>query len=277
MRYSAYKKQGIQPGRLIPMVLLFVLLGACTPEDDHIEFVQLCDPQLGMGGYEHDKQTFTQAVKQINAMDADFAVICGDLVNHASDSSFADFNAIRDRLKMPCYLVPGNHDIGYVPSDSSLAVYREIFGRDYYTIRHRDVSFVFVNTQLWKTRTGIESVVHDDWLRSTLESVETADRVIVAGHYPLYIEDPAEEEAYFNLPGDIRTELLDLFSSNGVIAYLSGHKHETVINTYKGIQLVTGESTSRQFDERPLGFRHWTIYPDSVVHEFTALELDAVR
>ncbi|MCA1747670.1 MAG: hypothetical protein LC655_08230, partial [Bacteroidales bacterium] len=72
-------------------------------ELESFSFVQLCDPQLGMGGYEHDKATFKQAVKQINALDVDFVAICGDFVHHSSDSSFADYIEIRDGLNKPFY------------------------------------------------------------------------------------------------------------------------------------------------------------------------------
>ncbi len=96
--------------------------------------------------------------------------------------------------------------------------------------------------------------------------------VIVIGHYPLYIDQPDEEEQYFNLPLDKRLEVLELFTENNVLAYLSGHKHTTVINNYKGIQLVTGETTSRNFDERPLGFRHWEVSSDTIVHHFVSIE-----
>ena len=44
-------------------------------------FAQMCDTQLGMGGYEHDVKTFGLAVTQINKMKPDFVVICGDLVS----------------------------------------------------------------------------------------------------------------------------------------------------------------------------------------------------
>ena len=54
-------------------------------------FVQMCDTQLGMGGYEHDVKTFGLAVDQINEMKPDFVVICGDLVNKANDQSWAGF------------------------------------------------------------------------------------------------------------------------------------------------------------------------------------------
>ena len=48
-------------------------------------FIQICDPQLGKGGYEHDLKTFEQAVVQSNALKPDFVVICGDLVSRLNE------------------------------------------------------------------------------------------------------------------------------------------------------------------------------------------------
>ena len=74
-------------------------------------FIQMCDTQLGMGGYEHDVQTFELAVKQINKMAPDFVLICGDLVGKANEKSFADFNRIKGGFKIPCHCAAGNHDV----------------------------------------------------------------------------------------------------------------------------------------------------------------------
>ncbi len=66
--------------------------------------------------------------------------------------------------------------------------------------------------------------------------------------------------------------MLELFVDNNVQAYLSGHKHETIINNYQNIQLVTGETTSKNFDKRPFGFRLWEVSPDTIIHQFVALQ-----
>jgi predicted phosphodiesterase len=242
-------------------------------ELESFSFVQLCDPQLGMGEYEDDKARFEQAVRQINALGADFVLICGDFVQHASDSSFADYIEIRNGLNVPFYEVPGNHDIGRVPNDTTLAAYRSIFGKDYFEFMHEDTRFVLVNTLLWKTDIGKESSMHDDWFRTTLQKSDGNGRVIVAGHFPIFTKDPGEEENYFNLPPEKRLELLQMFKENNVVAYLSGHKHELITHNYEGIQLVSGESTAKNFDQRPYGFRKWNIYEDTVIHRFVALDI----
>ena len=93
------------------LLLLLLLLASCHRGAKlPFSFVQLNDPQLGMGGYAQDTASLSQAVRQINALECDFVVVCGDLVHHASDSSYRDFLDITGPLEVPSSLVPGNHD-----------------------------------------------------------------------------------------------------------------------------------------------------------------------
>ena len=245
-----------------------------SPKTKAFTFVQLCDTQLGMGGYEHDINAFKQAVTQINALKPDFVVICGDLVNEADDKSFKDFNSIKSGLTMPCYCAAGNHDVGGKPTAASLKRYRKVIGKDYYSFEHAGYTFVVTNTQLWKASVKDESAKHDAWVIKTLkEAKEKRSPIFVVGHCPLYLKSPGESDSYFNVPLNKRKELLALYRQCGVLAVLAGHTHRTIVNNYEGIQLVNGESTSKNFDKRPLGLRLWKVAsPASVKHEFVALK-----
>ena len=243
------------------------------PQREAFSFVQLCDPQLGMGGYDHDVESLRKAVERINEIKPDFVVICGDLVHDADDASFADFIRIRDGLKVPCHCVSGNHDVGREPTAESLERYRMVIGRDWYSFNHKDYAFVAVNTQLWKAPVPGETEKQDAWLAVTLETAaKQGTPVFMLGHYPLFLERLDEPEEYMNLPIARRRELLDLYKRTGVVAVLGGHVHKLVVNEYRGIQLVNGESTSRNFDQRPEGFRLWHVTgPRSFRHEFIAI------
>ncbi len=261
------------------MIYKAILIGfivfniSCTNRvQEPFTFIQLCDTQLGMGGYKHDIKTFEQAVRQINILKPDFAVICGDLVHDATDSSYADFKRIMSGFQVPCYLAAGNHDVGRVPNDTTLQFYRETIGDDYFTFRNKGCSFVVTNTQFWKVEVPNESKKHHQWVVNVLDSLGKGnDQLFVIGHYPIFLKTPDEEEVYFNLPIEKRKELLALFRKNKVRAYLSGHKHETVINVHEKIQFVSGETTSRNFDGRPMGFRLWEVAEDTILHRFVPL------
>ena len=255
-------------------ISIFLLIG-CLSCDQHVStitFIQMCDPQIGMGGYEEDIIRLDQAVNKANALGTDFVIVCGDLVHHAHDSAYDDFEAAINQLKMPYLLAPGNHDLGNIPSDSALRAYRARLGKDYFVSHHEQVSMVVINTQLIKQNVPIESDRQMKWIAATLDSLSsTQQKVFVMGHYPLFTKEVNEEENYFNLPETQRTELLQLFESYGVEAYLSGHKHELLVNEHAGILLVSGETTSKNFDQRPFGFRQWTIGRQNIKHEFIPL------
>lgn len=156
------KEKWVYAGKKLNVLfLLFVLvatLSCVKKERPNFTFVQLCDTQIGVTNYDEDIASFEQAVRQINELDPDFTVICGDLVQNAADSSFQDAKKIIDKLKSPCYVAPGNHDIGKVPTDDSLRKYREIFGRDYFEFKNKGYSFLVTNTLLWRVNMKKESL-----------------------------------------------------------------------------------------------------------------------
>ena len=236
--------------------------------------VQMCDTQLGMGGYEHDVKTFRAAVEQINALAPDLVVICGDLVQKAEEKSFADFNRIKAGFKIPCCCAAGNHGVENVPTADSLRKYREAVGEDYYSFEHRGYTFVVANTQLWKAPLEGESERHEAWFKDTLEAAKAkGNPVVVVVHYPLFLEDPDEKEGYCNLPVEKRKELLALCKANGVVAFLAGHTHRLIAKEHNGIQMVNGETTSKNFDKRPMGFRLWEAAPGAGMrHRFVRLD-----
>ena len=232
----------------------------CLDKTKSFTFVQISDTQLGFSDYQKDIDSFRQAVIQINDLNPSFVVICGDLVNNAGDKSFSDFKDIKNSLKMPCYCVPGNHDIGNKPTQESLRRYRKNIGEDYFVVEHAGTTFIFVNTQLWKEVLEGESERQDVWLKEKLKlASEKKQQVFIVGHYPLFCKKADEAEEYMNLPFDKRMELLSLYDQNNVIAVLHGHTHTLSLNSYNDIQMVGAETTSRNFDKRPLGFRLWYV------------------
>jgi 3',5'-cyclic AMP phosphodiesterase CpdA len=245
---------------LLIVSLAFLLANCATSKERPFTFVQMCDPQLGMGGYDADVARFKQAVKQINALKPDFVVICGDLVNDTTDKSFADFNAIKTGFTMPCYCAPGNHDVANSPTPETLRRYRAAIGKDYYSFTNNGYAFVVANTSLWKAPVKGESEQQDTWFSETLEkAAKNNEPIFVVSHYPLYVKQPGETNSYYNLPTEKREELLGMFERCGVVAHLAGHTHRTITNDFHGIQMVASQTTSRNFDQQPFGFRVWYV------------------
>jgi predicted MPP superfamily phosphohydrolase len=233
------------------VVLAFVMFSCAlnsnkSPHNKEFTFAQICDSQLGFGGYEHDIESFRQTVKQVNAINPDLVFICGDLVNTIAEKSISDFNKIKQSFNMPCCCAPGSHDIGNDPTLLTMQNYRKVMGKDYFSFVHKGNVFIIVNTQFWKTPVKNETEKQDAWLETTMKSAANNDsRIFIVGHHPLFLQNLEEDNGYCNLSYVKRKQFLTLFEKYGVVAVLGRHMHTLYINEYNGMQLVNAETISK--------------------------------
>ena len=98
----------------------------------------------------HRPGVFAEAVKKINLMQPEFVISVGDLIEGYSEDSaqwaleWAEFQGKLEKLQMPFFYVPGNHDL----SNPRMAEnWKRKFGRAYYEFRYHDVLFVALNSE----------------------------------------------------------------------------------------------------------------------------------
>jgi len=241
------------------LTVAFLVTGVMGRSEDVADatvfsFAQVCDTQFGMNGFADDQARFERAVELINSSGVDFVVICGDLVNQPDDTSYQAFLKVQEKLKVPCYCVPGNHD--------NLQKMKDLLKCEVpYEVVHKGYAFLFLDSQLWwKKALPGASARQDSWLAEKLaKNSESATPVFIVQHVPIYKVKVDEADDTSNLPLGKRLELLKMFKEKGVVAVLSGHTHYLRMNDFAGIQLVCGESTSRNVDSRPFGFRIWRV------------------
>ncbi|MDR1603027.1 MAG: metallophosphoesterase [Tannerella sp.] len=179
-------------------------------------------------------------------------------------------------LHPPVVLTAGNHDLPDPVTAEGLKRYRSIFGDDFQTMDCKGKYLISANSQLWREAPQSEQ---DSHRRKLHESLELAKRkgqpVVMVTHIPPFVTFIDEPDEYFNLPVSLRSDLLMQCEKNGVFVWLAGHIHRTVQRTSGAITVLNGETTSRNFDERPAGFRLLTVYPDNRFEwEFVALAQD---
>ena len=274
----------------------------CADPPEEFTFVQMCDPQIRVGPddsffqVEETVERFETAIQQINALDLDFVVICGDFVQRSSETSFAAYRDILTQFKIPCHAVPGNHD--YNPSRGDeratvdrLELYRKFFGDDYFHFAHEGHAFICINTPLYLAKGGgdhwrvepfegdirIEYEKQDAWLRKTLKDYkETKTPVFIVAHHPLHPDMPGLAPGV--LPVHLRQDLFSLFRESGVIAVLGGHGHKVFIQKYDKIAVVHAHTTSFILEQDPekrddFGFRLWRVHNDGTfTHEYVPLD-----
>ncbi|HEX2396237.1 MAG TPA: metallophosphoesterase [Bacteroidales bacterium] len=237
------------------LILVFTLR-AFASEDSVLRIVQISDVQLGFtmarsgekNGkidsllHDVDEKYFRRAVQLINNLSpaTDVILNTGDLVNDPDNpEQWKTYSDVAAGFKAPLYEVMGNHD-GW--SSHGIRAFKDRFVRnDYYSFKIKNCLFVVLNSWYLKhpEQNPSESKLQKEFAEKILDTDSSSFRILVM-HFPVYIEKPDEEDAYFNLPLQERMWLLDLASANGVKLILSGHSHRNIIQEYNdSLTLIT--------------------------------------
>lgn len=229
-----------------------------------LTFAVLADPQLGMYAKDNDFLQETSnlefVVANLNRLHPDFVVVCGDLTNRTGDKAeIAAYKQIMQKLDptIAVYNVPGNHDIGNIPTRSTLAHYRAVYGADYYTFHDGQILGIVLNSSLIRSPDQVpdEATKQEAWLRNTLSHTDPNQEIVIFQHIPYFLKDTEEQDQYFNIPIDIRKKYLNLLSTNRVHLIFAGHFHRPAGGSDGSlIEVVTG-AVGMPIGESSSGFR----------------------
>ena len=222
-----------------------------------------CDPQLGFGiaenaeaAYRQDLRRLEKEIELLNAARPDLVVFAGDMTHLVEDAP-RDWPRLLKKIAAPLLIAPGNHDVPDPVKKAALDAYCAIFGDDNKSLIVNGWKIVVANSQF--CRPTDETALRDEhsaWFEAELrDAASNKTPVIVATHVPPFVKALDEADAYFNFPTDKRRAYLDFCVDCGVKFYLAGHTHTTLERTYRGVPILNGETTSRNFDKRPFGFR----------------------
>lgn len=246
-------------------LLVFASLTAVAEEGIGI-LAQITDPQLGFNDFESERNRFHNTVNIVNDQNFQCAVICGDLVHNCYNKEHLEaFKQELSRLKKPYFLVRGNHD------DEKL--FRENFGPTYYAadLPFKGFRLIVLDTNLWTPKVLPEAEKMEAMLLEELQKAKAAgQKVIIAGHCPIFEKHFNEEKWHNNFTMEKREWMAKLFDEFPVVAYFSGHSHTTFTWLWHGVLLSNSETTSVAFDKINYGFRKF-IFEDGAIQFFTAL------
>lgn len=269
---------------LLAMVIALGAFGGCTTQDDKgILIIQMTDPQLNFFGdqesLERDIETFTKAIEAANRLEPDFVMVTGDLVNTPFDEEqINEYKRITGLLKpsIPLYNLPGNHDVGNEPTDEDIDRYIGDFGEDYYTIEHNDLFAVVLNSLYLHSPQHVldRAAEQEAWLEEKLAEAQQKEyrNIVVFLHHPLFLNDPDEEDEYFNIPTERRMRYLELFKRYQVSYIFAGHYHRNAFGTYEGMEMVTTGPVGHPLGEDPSGLRIINIQGGKIQHQYFSLD-----
>ena len=138
-------------------------------------------------------------------------MICGDLVNRTAEpAELAEYKRVVREVNplIPVYYVAGNHDVGNIPTASTIAGFRASIGPDYYTFSADGMLGVVLDSNLIRAPQEDPKAAEQQeaWLKRTLASSRSdpAGQVVVFQHIPYFDHAPDEPDDYFNIPEPAR-------------------------------------------------------------------------
>lgn len=174
------------------------------------------------------------AVNEVNASgNIDFVLVSGDITQNGDRNSLVEAKQILQKLKIPFYIVAGNHDFRWTTSGP--IVFDEVFGDNKFSFTHKGCKFIgFTTTPL--TNSGNGFIMNQDivWMKKELSKVAKKMPIYVVTHYPLQTGDV-----------DNWYSMTDILRKYNVQSMLGGHYHRNTFLNYDGIPGVILRSTLR--------------------------------
>ncbi len=142
----------------------------------------------------HRPGVFPIAIDKLNLLQPEFVMSVGDLIEGYTedeariDREWEEFTGFIDKLEVPFFYVPGNHD--YI-NDVMAKKWKERFGKDYYHFQYKDVLFLCLNSEERKRGAGRGYIDQPqyDYIKETLADNQDVKWTLVFMHQPLWDQE----------------------------------------------------------------------------------------
>lgn len=194
-------------------------------------FAWLSDTHVGSQTAADDLRA---SVRDINSLTGlSFVVVSGDLTEYGSLEHLRLTQAILRELKVPCYVLPGNHDTKW--SESGATDVARLWGADRFVFDHGGYRFIGLHQgPLMKMGDGHWAPQDVRWLEHTLKQLKRPNQpVIFVTHYPI---DNGIANWFV---------VLDQLKRHNVQVVLCGHGHSNRKLSFEGVPGVMGRSNLR--------------------------------
>jgi 3',5'-cyclic AMP phosphodiesterase CpdA len=176
-----------------------------------------------------------RAIMETNDLKPDFAVHIGDVIDGGSTqaamrSQWGEASRHLDSLKVPLFVVPGNHDI---PSAAGYRLWTERFGPAYQVFDFSGCRFIFLNTEerhgpdATAARAGGFGTVQAAFFRKAIRSGPPVKKIFIFMHQPAWIFGGAMKPEWESIRPD---------SGGASVVVIAGHLHVLAAEKRNGIR-----------------------------------------
>ncbi len=233
-------------------------------------FVQVSDTQPKE---EDHWQRTSDSIDLINNLKPSFVIMPGDITWNATVSQCERMKKLFSKIKVPLYMVPGNHDTTLTEIDDPFAdskspeefhrrkmeIFNKYFGPGQWSFEYDDFQFVgFDSTRSWPKLLPETK----QWLKKTFNSSNKPYKFVVVH----FINDQPYnwDDSYFKSTQTFNTDLDKIMSKVGAIGYMHGHNH--FIQAYRDANTgrLIFSSASTTFNDK-YGVMYFDVYKDSMI------------
>ncbi|MCB9503454.1 MAG: metallophosphoesterase [Deferribacteres bacterium] len=212
-------------------------------------------------GGENNWPIFDRAVDEINLLRPDFVIMIGDLIQgYVTDKTIVDgmwqeFTAHAQRLQVPFFILPGNHDIS---NEMMYDYWEQHMGLRYYAFVYQNSLFLLLNSEEYKkTQSGQLGEAQLAFIKNELEKHKTVNQVFLFMHKPMWDRSKNSE----SLPEEWQTVLSWLKNRKATV--FVGHRHNLLYQEIDGHRHITVSATGGELQEKSMEelgyFHHFTL------------------
>lgn len=197
----------------------------------NLRFAWLSDTHVGSTNAAED---LSRSIKDINTFsDINFVILSGDITQSGKTSDLKLAKSILDSLKMPYFIIPGNHDTKW--SESGATIFPRIWGDDRFVFENSGILFIGLHEgPLMRMADGHFAPEDLRWLDKVIDGIkERTQPIIFVTHYPV---DNQIDNWY---------ELIERAQKLNTQAILVGHGHSNRTLNFEGIPGIMGRSNLR--------------------------------
>ena len=213
------------------LLLMMLVPLLAVGQTNSFRFAWLSDTHVGSISGEEDLRA---SVRDINSLTGlSFVVISGDVTEYGSREQLRLAKEILDGLKIPCHVVPGNHDTKW--SESGATDFPRLWKEDRFVFNHGGFCFIGLHEgPIMKMADGHWAPQDVRWLQATLKNLpDTNQPIVFVTHYPI---DNGIDNWYV---------VLELLKKYNTQVALCGHIHRNNNESFEGVPGVMGRSNLR--------------------------------
>ncbi len=207
--------------------IFLILFSLCYINAQTYNFAWLTDTHIGSPGADSDLSAIVEDIN--NRTNLSFIVVTGDIAEKGKNDELEKAAEILGQLKMPYYIIGGNHDTKW--SESGGTKFIELWNAGHFIFNYDGHWHIGLTSGIiWRGGGGHASPEDIEWLKDTLKNINP-EKLFLYMHHP----PDGDTDNWFKIINAVR-------QYNPVLV-LVGHGHSNRSLNFSGIPGVMSRST----------------------------------